>query len=180
MHRGWMVAGWVIGCAAGGCGPSGSAKDYGDFDGFEWDHDWTASGDSGVELVGDDATEAVGAAADSCWDEDIGSDVGTNVGGGDQRAGSNVYDCNGGTGREWVVRWTPPESGRYTISTLGSPSDTVLEVRRGCEGEMLACNDDYVGLASQVSVSVEAGEEIVIIADSYSSYDEDYVTVSID
>jgi hypothetical protein len=102
------------------------------------------------------------------------------VGSGNQADGDNVYDCLGGTGREVVFRWVVPTTDTYTISTHGSPSDTVLELREGCEGASLGCNDDStIGLSSELRVPLDAGMEIIIIADSFSTYSEDFVVVNI-
>lgn len=161
----------------GGCDKR-AADDFGDFDGFEWDHDWSG-GPEATETDSDDGYSDL-VAEDACWDSDLGMATGDAVATGNQVEGDNVYDCNGGTGRELVYRWSPPESGRWTITTLGSASDTTLEVRLGCEGESLGCNDDSgAGLTSQVDVDVELGDEVIIVVDSYSSYSEAFVVLNI-
>ncbi|HCH65499.1 MAG TPA: hypothetical protein DFR83_22030 [Deltaproteobacteria bacterium] len=166
----------VMAALLGACGPSESDESQ-KFDGFEWNHEWSATIDTAVRAADGDSEVA----PDACWDVDLGSATGAGVGSGDQAEGANRYDCNGGTGRELVFRWRPSVDGRFTISTFGSPSDTVLEVRSGCEGPSLGCNDDAGGsLASQLVLTLDAGDEIVVIADSYSASDEDFVVVNIE
>ncbi len=63
--------------------------------------------------------------------------------------------------------WSAPSQGVYVIDTEGSSFDTVLSVLTGCDGERLACNDDWDSLQSQVEVSLEAGEQVLIVVDGY-------------
>ena len=166
---------WTASVFLMGCG--GNAPDEKPFDGFTWGHEWASTVDTAARGTGADAESS----AEACWDVDLASAMGSAVGSGDQTDGSNVFDCNGGTGRELVFRWRPPADGRYVISTHGSPSDTVLEVRAGCDGASLGCNDDSgAGLSSQLTLTLDAGSEVVVIADSYSTTDEDLVVVNIE
>jgi hypothetical protein len=63
--------------------------------------------------------------------------------------------------------------GTVTVSLCGSNYDTALEVHYGtnyfdCPGsQILACNDDFCGLQSQVSFNIEAGEFYFIIVSGY-------------
>ena len=65
--------------------------------------------------------------------------------------------------------------GTITASLCGSAYDCLIEVRAGtnyfdCPGStLLACNDDFCGLQSQVTFYVEAGETYFIIVDGFSS-----------
>ncbi len=71
-------------------------------------------------------------------------------------------------------RFTADHDGSVTIHTAGSEYDTVLSVFSGCPGfdadgdltsspTAIACNDDFGGaFQSQVTVSVEAGQTILI------------------
>ena len=174
---GWgrvLVATSLVGCVGGSSGDGSKS-----FDGFDWDHTWPVESDTAVVLVGDDASAAEGG-PDACWDVDLGSVTGDGIATGNQAEGDNLYDCNGGTGRELVYRWTSPEDGTYTFTTDGSPGDTTLELRDGCEGASLGCNDDSgSGLTSRLTQRVDAGDEVLVIVDSYSSYDEGYVVLSI-
>lgn len=64
--------------------------------------------------------------------------------------------------------WTAPSSGNYLIETNGSNFDTVLYVRDGCEGSELLCNDDSDGLNAGGSLSLTAGQSIVIGIGSFA------------
>jgi hypothetical protein len=96
----------------------------------------------------------------------------------DTRTGS----C-GGEGSESTYAWTAPESGRYSFDTVGAYRDTVLYALDGdCEGEELACSDDITDLGSGrsgFSLDVEAGDELVIVVDSYSSSESNPSVLSI-
>jgi len=89
----------------------------------------------------------------------------------------------GGEGPESTYAWTAPESGRYSFDTVGAYRDTVLYALDGdCEGEELACSDDISGLGSGrsgFSLDVEAGDELVIVVDSYSSSESNPSVLSI-
>ncbi len=79
--------------------------------------------------------------------------------------------CGGGGGRapEAVFGFTAPGAGRYVFSTTGSRFDTILYVRdRWCTGAELACDDDGGGEgASQITLELEANQEVAVIVDGY-------------
>ncbi|MBX3405314.1 MAG: hypothetical protein KF869_01015 [Phycisphaeraceae bacterium] len=63
-------------------------------------------------------------------------------------------------------RFTPAQNDVYVIETCGSPLDTVLSVWTSCPGnqlvDMIACNDDFCGLQSQVTLPMNAGQTYFI------------------
>ena len=73
----------------------------------------------------------------------------------------------GGDGEEATLAWVAPSTGSYVIDTIGSEIDTLLYVLESCEGEELACNDDAVGLQSQLTLDAEEGDAFVIVVDPY-------------
>ncbi|WP_438043002.1 MXAN_6577-like cysteine-rich protein [Sorangium sp. So ce128] len=79
--------------------------------------------------------------------------------------------CGGIDAPEVAYLFTAPEAGTYTIDTVGSDYDTVLAVFDGdCYGEEIACSDDVLGedlhlFTSEVTVSLDAGQSIVIVVD---------------
>ncbi|AGP35307.1 hypothetical protein SCE1572_12735 [Sorangium cellulosum So0157-2] len=97
------------------------------------------------------------------------STAGTTAGGHDVAEAS----CGGSDAPDVAYSFTAPEAGTYTIDTFGSEFDTVLAVFDGsCEGEELACNDDvaledWYEPVSELEVSLEAGQTIVIVVDGY-------------
>lgn len=70
------------------------------------------------------------------------------------------------TAPDAVFTWTAPAAGTYTISTVGSSFDTVLDIL-GLTGNSLGCNDDFSGLQSSVTVSLTAGQQILVILDGW-------------
>lgn len=76
----------------------------------------------------------------------------------------------GGFGPERGFVWTPAITGTATISTCGSSFNTVLYVRQATcvSGPEVACNDQFCGNQSQVSLTVQAGIPYYIIVDGYA------------
>lgn len=84
----------------------------------------------------------------------------------------NDYEpgCGSGGGPDVAWLWHPPASGEWSIDTLDSNFDTVLQVYRGCDLQPLACNDDegVTGTgASFVTVTVTRDEPLLILTDGY-------------
>ncbi|MCP3141933.1 ELWxxDGT repeat protein [Pyxidicoccus xibeiensis] len=66
--------------------------------------------------------------------------------------------------------WTAPVSGTFVFTTEGSGYDTSLEVSDPVSGASLACNDDTgETLQSSVTVSVSAGQTLLITVDGYDT-----------
>ena len=83
---------------------------------------------------------------------------------------SDVVACGGSLNSHTVwYRWTAPANGRLDVATCGSDFDTVLTAWRGECGstDMVACNDDACGYASQVAFDVQAGQVYLIRVGSY-------------
>lgn len=76
----------------------------------------------------------------------------------------------GGRGAEDVYTFSIAGDSPLCLSTEGSRLDTVLYVRSDCgdpESE-IACNDDYFGLASALTINAEANLTYYVFVDSYS------------
>ena len=76
----------------------------------------------------------------------------------------------GSGGRDVAFEFTAPEAGRYDFTTSGSSFDTVLSVRRGCDGAELGCNDDArpgMDTTSALGVDLEACETVVVVVDGF-------------
>jgi hypothetical protein len=85
--------------------------------------------------------------------------------------------CAPGGGNDVVYQFTAPATAQYTIDTFGSSFDTVLHVHDGgCFGPELACNDDVpnMGLSSSVTVSLGAGQTVMIAVDGFGQSLGDY------
>lgn len=134
-----------------------------------------------------------------CIEIDLGTTSGDALHTGDASTADNTYNECGestegitndtsssdwleGMGNDTVLSWTAPATMTYTIQTIGSSelnedTDTVLTVLSSAEcldglvqGQLVGCNDDFIGLDSGVVIDAVAGETYVIIVDMY---DED-------
>lgn len=43
-----------------------------------------------------------------------------------------------------------------------------------CAGAEVACNDDFIGLQSEVVVALQAGETVIVVVDGYNANAGDY------
>ena len=76
--------------------------------------------------------------------------------------------CVGAMGPEATLAFTAPVAKSYVFNTLGSSYDTVLSVRAAsCNGVELACNDDFNGLSSQVTVFLNQNQSVVVVVDGF-------------
>jgi hypothetical protein len=151
-------------CGRVGFDPHGGGDDQGsvelDDGGFG-----SALDDGGVTV--DDA----GMQVLPCADRNLGSALGPNVASGTTSGEGNNYSSCSGDGNDITFGWFAPATASYRIDLCASQMslDTVLYVRNGsCTGTSLACNDDGCGLGglqSRVTVSLQAGQAIVIIVD---------------
>lgn len=99
-----------------------------------------------------------------------------------ERSSENAFDVCPGNGPEHVMRWIPPESGRYFIDTFGSLFDTVLYVSSdlscspSAPNPQLECVDDLQGVSIQEVLAVQAvrGGEMLVVVDSYNSSGGDF------
>jgi hypothetical protein len=74
----------------------------------------------------------------------------------------------GGVDRAYL--FTAPIAGTYVFDTFGSNFDTVLHVHDGgCGGPSLGCNDDTMGLQSQLSVPLTANQTVLVVVDGFGN-----------
>jgi hypothetical protein len=118
--------------------------------------------------------ESPGQVSRALW-VDLNSSMGTPVVTGNTVNGSNEFappasctDSPGGP--DLSFRWKAPQTGSYTLTTAGSLLDTVLHIYTFSTTTLLACNDDASAstLTSSAIVTLNAGEELRIVVDSYS------------
>ena len=79
--------------------------------------------------------------------------------------------CGGMDAPEAVHSFSLGYSDTVCINTIGSAFDTLLYVVEGCMGSEVACNDDWVGLQSQVELYAYANTTYYVFVDGYSMYD---------
>lgn len=88
-------------------------------------------------------------------------------------ANDYTASCASGAGSPDVIyEYTPATTGSYTVSLCGSGYDTALHIRTGgsCPGDSeIACNDDWCGLQSQITLDLIAGTAYWIIVDGYGT-----------
>lgn len=119
--------------------------------------------DTGADS-GQDSGEDTGSSDPACVpDLEVGARVGDAIATGtcvdDDAAGS----CGNRSSPDAIVRWTAPTAGEWTLDTVGSASeDTVLYVLETDCREEIACDDDYFGGWSSVTLSMPAGASVLL------------------
>jgi hypothetical protein len=136
-----------------------------------WGSTWWQAGLTGVIFVGTFVTGGpvelnVRAVEETtCPHGDLGHELGSPVAQGDVPEDGQVADgdnaCHGGPPRV-TYQWQAPSDGTFVFDSRGSDYDTVLAVRRECFGEVLDCNDDTVGVQSQVVLEMYEGQEVIV------------------
>jgi hypothetical protein len=81
--------------------------------------------------------------------------------------------CGGSSSSpERYFQWTPNTTHVATIRTCGGTTnyDSVVYIWQGttCGGSVIACNDDFCGLQSQINPFVVAGTTYTIVVDGFS------------
>ena len=117
-----------------------------------------ASGPTGLSIYPHSAT---------CPDGDLGSATGSHSTPFSHSDTVHVGSCPPAVGDRWWS-WQAPAAGTYTLSTAGSSYDTVLYALDACGGAELACNDDFSGGSSQITLRLAAGERVVIGVGSFA------------
>lgn len=89
----------------------------------------------------------------------------------DEMAPDSVAPSCGGAGPDVTYLWTPPVTGRYRFTTVGSDFDTVLSVHSADCVTELACNDDAQGdVSSSLDLDVTEGVPIVVAVGSFDLF----------
>lgn len=112
-----------------------------------------------------------------CPDSAISGAAGTIASGTTLGAGADLTgSCGGSEAPDRAFTWTAPSSGVWTFDTNGSDYDTLLYAVMSCGGAELACDDDDGdGLQSQITLTLTAGQTIVLVVDGYSDHAGDFV-----
>jgi Stigma-specific protein, Stig1 len=85
------------------------------------------------------------------------------------RPNSVVPACNATATPDAGYTFTASLAGDYVFDTFGSAFDTVLHVHNGtCSGPSLGCNDDTTTEQSQVTVTLAAGQAVVVVVDGFN------------
>ncbi|WP_254044354.1 hypothetical protein [Myxococcus guangdongensis] len=156
-----FATGWAL--LLGACGPAleGEAGDY------------VEAPDSAAAPSDEVAPEEDNDVSQATYGGHIGSALGSPVRTFNSCTANNEWrtTCGSGASPDMSYHWTVPVTGDYTFSTVGSPYDTVLEVRRrGDTAIVLGCNDDRADgvLTSRVTLrGLTKGIQLLIIVDGY-------------
>jgi hypothetical protein len=134
--------------------------------GDEWDGEFVADEESAVP------DDEKGSIVDKTYVGDLGVGLGSPVATGSTGGLSNEYrpSCvSNSSAPDATYTWTAPSAGSFVFDTFGSGFDTVLEIRRYADNQSLGCNDDTSGLQSKVTVSLSAGQTVLVVIDGYGS-----------
>lgn len=81
-----------------------------------------------------------------------------------------------GDGGDYIVSWTPPDTGTYVFSLEGSSYDTFIAITPPeCGAAPLDCNDDCFGLLSGEAFEATMGETVFIVIDGWAQTRGDFV-----
>jgi len=136
--------------------------------------------DAGVLACLGDCTDfdTSACAVASCEQEDIGTNTGSPVtmGNTDASVDTLPQSCGAGGGADHVVLFTATLAGDYTFDTFGSGYDTALSIHGDCGGASeLACNDDAVGLQSEIILGLAAGESVFVSVGGFGGSTGDWI-----
>ena len=137
----------------------------------------SSSGEPMTSTGSGSGEESTTSATAVCDPMDIGSEVGIVAMGTTETAGDGVHvPCMKFDSVDLEFLWTAPVAGAYQIDLLGSDYDTAIMILDGdCDGEQLACNDDFDDLQSAVLVNLVADQTIVIVVDGYGGASGEFV-----
>ena len=134
--------------------------------------------DEGEDDTGDIGDIGEPGICDFDYEDDLGSSYGSSVTTGTTSGASDhTGSCGGGSAADYAIRWVAPSGGTWVITTYGSSYDTVLLVYTDASCTSPShCNDDGGSdLTSSLSLSLDAGEEILIVVDGYSTSSGSFV-----
>jgi hypothetical protein len=162
---------------AGGVEEGGDVRpplDTGDGDEDSGDGDGDGDGDPGGGGVIDHP--------DRCWDRTWSGDTlpvvlfDNTIGRNDDFTGS----CGIGAAPDFQLGFQAPWSGEFTFDTEGSSFDTVVFIHSGECGELeLGCNDDFIGLDSKLTVSLQKYDLVTVTVDGTGPFEEGPLVLTI-
>ncbi len=137
--------------------------------------DTAADGYSGTDCL--DADCDPDAVCDvSVADYELGSITGTALATGSTLGMGDNWDptCTSSTAEDVTYAWIAPYAGSFTFDLSGTSYDTVIGLY-AADGTSLGCDDDSgTGTTSLKSITVTAGQLVIVNIDGYSSYTGDY------
>ncbi|MBN2194187.1 MAG: hypothetical protein JW751_15325 [Polyangiaceae bacterium] len=156
-----------------GCAEDRIAECVCDNDPFCCEETWDDACVVGVESYG---CGSCAMACDRLLESRVPQSVsGSTSGQGDDLTGS----CATNYAEDVSYTFIAPATDTYVFDTVGSAFDTLLYViDGGCSGPTLACNDDLVGMASEVSVRLAVGQVVGVVVDGWGT-DEGRYTLNV-
>ncbi|MBI4820762.1 MAG: hypothetical protein HY791_31145 [Deltaproteobacteria bacterium] len=113
-----------------------------------------------------------------CPDADLGSATGRVAAGTTFGAAnrSNPW-CSYSYSGDRSYSWTAPRDGTFVFDTVGSRFDTILEITDSpsCFGPGLGCNDNPASFGARVTLTMYAGQTVVVTIDGYADQQGDFV-----
>lgn len=88
--------------------------------------------------------------------------------------GSDISSCASSDHADLWHAYTPSNSGTATISLCGSEFDTTLAVFNSCNGNELACNDDFCGTQSEIVLEVVGGQTYLVRVAGFNNQTGNY------
>jgi hypothetical protein len=88
--------------------------------------------------------------------------------------------CGIGPAPDFQLGFMAPWAGSFTFDTKGSSFDTVVDIHNGeCGARELACNDDFIGLDSKVTVHLKQFELVTVTVDGTGPFEEGPLVLTI-
>ena len=105
----------------------------------------------------------------ACADVDLGSLIGEKVAAGNTFGEGDDAEpsCTVANADDVILRWTAPAADVYSFDLSGSDYDTILMLWAACDGPVLGCNDDAIGVTSQITIPVAQGQSVLIVIDGF-------------
>ncbi len=104
----------------------------------------------------------------SCCPSEVAT-LGTNTGNLRGFPSRTEPTCAGLGGPEFTFEFTPVDDADYVFRTVGTPFDTVVTVRDDCGGFELGCDDDGIGLQSELRLELTGGIPYIVSVEAFDA-----------
>ncbi len=85
---------------------------------------------------------------------------------------TSLGDCGGSeltAHNDVFFSFTAKESALHVFKLCGSSFDSVMGILDGCDGSVLACNDDACGDDASIAIELSSGQSIVLVVGGYTA-----------
>ena len=127
--------------------------------------------DDGNRVSGDGCSELCQLETERLCGSDfyLGSVLGQPAASGSTTDAGNDFIGYGDEAPDIAYLWQAPISGSFTFDTMGSDFDTKLEILDAACGQLATNDDGGEGTTSLITLDLDAGTQIVIVVDGYST-----------